>query len=367
MPSSHEESPNQALTRAKWDEWKSLQQSSDEPHCFVGKEVRYADGSGSYYMPEIYTLAKFRKHMEHPLTDRTHHEYISPEDPCRLYVDIENRKETLCTDPIACERTLKRIIELLAKFYQEHFGKELLDKPMILDATRYPEKFSIHLIFSNTWFRTPMHCKRLAEAVQECAMEEDFGVIQIDLGCYWASAPRPFRLPYNWKLGDKSRYFVPRGHSPEFSWDLFLQCCVSSSFAQPENEFDINEYPDIQALSLPRAAIANSVPSWSDESDVIRLEAVVFMLRVMYGEDIRIVRKQLTGTGFRITFSPGFYCASRVRRKGCGNGYHKSHYTFITSDNWKDVYAGCPSNECKGYRMYLNTTGMMPLLDKVLL
>src|SRR4051812_39789378 len=99
-----------SITAEKWKEWKSARTG----RVFVARENPYGSGrDGTNYLPEIFDTDKFRSMMDHPLVDKTYHEYILPDEPCHPYVDIENKKGTLPPSPEECKEILVNIIKCI--------------------------------------------------------------------------------------------------------------------------------------------------------------------------------------------------------------------------------------------------------------
>lgn len=325
------------------------------------------------YTPYVIPIERFKNILCHPYSERIYHEFIFPDKPCRFYVDIERKAPVYQFTPEMGSNLLNTIIETIRLKFKEIFpDSPKLEMPMIIDASQYPDVFSVHLIYPNTWFAYPMHVMYF--------LSEFFNEDEIDFNCYWASSPRPFRMAYNWKINEPSRVLIPRSNEyclvngTDFSWDVFVKCGVSASFASPDENSIIHEMKGQMKRQFSGNSNSNSSSNANDNKgkyyannldtriSISSLQEnelfskLKIMIRAIYGEDITFKKISLKlPSGFEILIVPGVYCARRACKRGAGNGFHHSHYSKIFSDNWKDIYITCASTACKRTKMYLTS------------
>jgi hypothetical protein len=314
-----------------WQEYKA-RKSLGEDVCFfaIETEVNLTD---CRYPCHVMPRKEFKSIMTQPLRCHTYHEMIPPDEPCRLYLDCEPVE-------VDTEEAKQVFIDSLKKDIYARLrdltGDPTAEDPpcLILDASRLPLKCSFHMIFPTVWFQCPRHIKSFLE-----------GNPNVDLNVYWLNAARPFRLPYNWKIHSPSRKLIPVGEDKwaPFNFERMIAHCVSLGMLGeiPKGQ-QILSVPEVSSLVRYRSLGTTS----NDPRLDVAVERILAYLVTCYGEFTHSAIEWDNWDGWSCEITPSIFCPMRAKRKN-GDGYHRSHRTYIGSRDWIHVYARCPSVMCR--------------------
>lgn len=324
-----------------WQQYKARKLTGEDV-CFyaIETEVSLTD---CRYPCHVTPRAEFKSIMTQPLRLHNYHEMIPPDEPCRLYLDCE-------PEGVETEEAKREFVDTLKEHIYARW-RQLMgggneedeggwdggdgDPPcLMLDASRLPQKCSFHLVFPTVWFERPIHIKYFLE-----------GIPKVDLNVYWANAPRPFRLPYNWKIHSPSRKLIPVGEDKwaPFSFQKMIDHCVSLGMLGeiPKGQ-RILSVPEVPSLVRHRSLGATN----NDPRLDIAVDRILAYLKICYGQFKHSVIEWDNWGGWHCEITPSIFCPMRAKRKR-GDGYHRSHRTYIGSRDWIHVYARCPSAMCR--------------------
>ena len=126
----------------------------------------------------------FQFYQERSLYDEKHqqynlhfYEFIHPEKPCRLYLDLEyQRNENPHFD---VENNLQNLLQLIGEVLKEFLNVEVSEKNfLILDSSNY-DKFSNHIIIhTDELFPSNLALKDLVDNIVERMKNEKIGIVK---------------------------------------------------------------------------------------------------------------------------------------------------------------------------------------------
>jgi hypothetical protein len=263
-------------------------------------------------------------------------EVILPGRPCKLVVDIEHKVITDETNGQAQEEELSKIQRDISEKYLADYH-EVLESPIVLEATRLPDVFSIHLVYPSTWFASPGDILRFIYPV---TLHYPPG--RIDRGIYSDTSVKQLRLPYCSKREDPTRVLLPRDGPRKFDWDFFLKCCVSVTIQAPPTE----EKQAVNASGIPMPSPPSSLSGRDTGTSDMPEEVsrVIRYLRICYGP-FTVSGLKVNGIEWQCYVRPGLFCPHKYETEG--DGFHQSKKPmYIGSKDGKRVYVMCPDDAC---------------------
>lgn len=326
------------------EEWKL----SPATHVF------YKDGK---YSPKLLPQRNFKEWVLASTEDgeTVIHEVIPPGYPVRLFLDIEMEKKELI--PEECEALFARLlIDVRDTFIIEtKRDKKSLGVPIILDASKYPTKFSVHVVFPNAWFIDSGHLGRFIRPIAT-----RYPPKFIDIGVYRENSISQLRLPYTSRPSDPTRVFRPRKGPKKLTawdWEFFVKCCVGCTIATPEE--DLISFGE-QEPKRQRSFGGGGGGGGGDGIPYDEVNRVIGYLEIIHGP----VRIQNTRSGDGIgswtcKVFPGLFCETRAREKG--DGYHQQTSTIIGKDSYGKLYYMCMDDQCRTRQYFRENVGMLLL------
>lgn len=257
--------------------------------------------------------------------------------PFKLAVDIEQKLITDDTKGRAQEEELSCITrDIKAKHYVDY--NEELEEPIILEATRLPDVFSIHLVYPTTWFATPGDVGRFLHPIIQ-----KYPTGRMDLNIYSDHAIKQLRLPYCSKLDDPSRVLLPRNGPRRFDWDFFLKCCISTTICGPPPP---GVTPKTCGTPIPKTISSRAQGEEGAKGEEEGVHRVLSYLRTCYGPFVHsgLVVKS-GGREFECHVKPGLFCPLKYEKDK--SGFHMSNGMYLGSKDGKRVYTSCTDESCR--------------------
>jgi hypothetical protein len=294
------------------------------------EEPRFGE-DGIYYKTMVMLREEFFRLLAHPHCDRRYHEYIMPNDPMQMCVDIERYD----MDEAAAKKELETLISEILQLFKLCFPGLEIGTSLILGASSLPEKLSLHVIFEGTWFETPRDLGRFLAPLAS----------KLDMNIYPKRSLKSMRMAYNWKVNEKHRVLVPLFKSPPHVLDLDVlkRTCVSVSvfpfdYKGPLLTFGSDD--DDLATRLRNNQI--EIPSFKH---MLGVSKIIQGLQRIYGP-FKVSSTYLTEHSFEIRVIPPVFCHVRAHRTK-GDAYHHSNSMTLCSDDLVHVYWRCMSDQCR--------------------
>ena len=327
-----------------FDEWKQSK----------GTQVIYKD---RYYCAHLTSQKLFKEWVLQSITvpECAIHEVILPGYPVRLFLDIECKGTDLTQE--VCEARFADVLKRVRDSFvsEEKLGDlKSLGAPIILDATKYPVKFSVHVVFPNVWFVDSGHLGRFIRPIAE-----KFPAGFVDVGVYRERSISQLRMAYTNRPEDPSRIFRPRKGPQTLtlaSWNFFVRCCVGCTVAIPSDSllsFGTSEDPK-------RTKFSGQDGDGNSAQASVEIERVVKYIEIIHGP-IKIQNTRLDGDGgWTFKFVPGLFCEARAKEKG--DGYHAQTSTIIGKDAYGKVYHLCMDDQCRTRHYFRENIGQLLLI-----
>lgn len=361
-----------------WDIWKK-----NPELCFLKDEE---------YQPFLIDKESFKEIMLDPHSKKCFHEPILPNKSCRRLVDIERTRRDEETEEEfkeICKEYLIGIIRDIAEKDEQTYGKQKKTMTtttgksehnlIVCNSSKYPNKFSVHLVYPNHWFANSAELRRYMSSIID---KYPKGLID---NFYSEFGIKNLRLPYCWKSDIDTRRLIPESiegicevderHRECVDWDFFLSMCMSCTIATPP-ETELLYYPpnsnERKKLKLSAAGEEDDKDDDDEEEDKDESPEDIKLKRLKFGKQRVITYFKCINGHFSThkstvpdsdnhswdcQISPSPFCPFRATEKN--NGFHKTQSARIGSTGTR-VYCQCMDAECN--KRYYPIENFGPLL-----
>ncbi len=328
--------------------FKSALEQYPSPRPF-GVAWEYNDRRGRKW--NITSFNEFCKGMQEENKNRRHfHEMIFPNRPCKLYFDLDDKKNEYKTEEEWNVEMEKIKTATLAKLKR----KFNLENVKISEWTAHGSGVrSEHHVY-DVWFENPSQVKKFVKELQlwlgcpKC----------LDMSPYASShdgSTTSMRMPYCTKFKE-NRFFVPKGKENDAEFDLAKFCegliCTCSNdpnhpllpFPSKIWRYDTSVDKEVQLTGDERV---NTIIDLTHPEMIEGLDRMVAWFERLYKHNKRVIIQKpvdpVTGK-FELLFDPGIYC----RRK---DGVHDNNKTYLHGGfrSKYDIYAYtvCADASCR--------------------
>lgn len=279
---------------------------------------------------KLSTLRTFDEFMEGVHKNMYWNEVIFYSEPCKLYMDCE----------LECEIQPNRdeYVTLVHQAVCRASNKPDLQPPLVIDGSR-TGKFSLHLIWSSLWCKSPDPVARIASAVKK---EMIMGV-SVDMMVYPSDnkSPKTLRMPYCGKLVEPEAGIMLPTSSATNEFDTGVFCAHLITFhsghsskyplpALPETLFDFDKtYETLMEEAGKRARLDEGAPE-----DVHILDWLETTDPLFTKENLK-----RNADGGWVCYG-SLYCKTSER-------WHKHNSVYVNADRWGNVTQVCSDFECR--------------------
>ncbi|KII67584.1 DNA-directed primase/polymerase protein [Thelohanellus kitauei] len=341
-----------------WLKFPTLQEAYDSIKIHDCQELRIFAKEKLKIGQPVYTFivttlqSFWLEYMSLQPADRHFYEVI-PRAPCKLYLDIEFSR--VHNPDIDGQVITSAFIQFIISNLKTKFCKDFTDSDFLWLDSSSPEKYSCHLILSDSiLFDSNIH---LGEFIKECEVNaknshKEFFVFGsneelqfvADLSVYTKN--RSFRLYLSSKMSKgivltRSRFCKCRFNtkSTNYEWDVFLASLVLPTHHSSKN---INFYQSGNACTqLHRGTCKNAPPKKSDRLENFlnsKLSGILDRNVI-----VTLFHKNELQKNIHFTVKGSRYC-HRVGRE------HKSNNIYIIVDTLNcDTYQKCYDVDCKNF------------------
>lgn len=184
-------------------EVEPFMKSHPEFRFMVGKES-LTRSSRTFYV--CLSSASFVAHRD----VGTWHEYVVPDRPVKLFLDVDDKKGRDGWDELLQE-THRAVRDLI--------GREC---DVRIWEAHTPEKKSAHVVFPYVWFENAASLYEFMQTLHVALRKDD----RVDMQVYSRTAYKSLRVPYCSSVG-KDNPLVPRGGPPEFDFSRFTESLIT--------------------------------------------------------------------------------------------------------------------------------------------
>ena len=283
-----------------------------------------------------------------------YHEAIFPDEPCKLFLDVEIEQEKVGPNDDVHEigrNRLKGVMAAVDARLKElgcQFGAS--DDPLVFTGSR-PGKFSVHVIYPTRWFKHPSQLLAFIEPLDEIV---DRNPIKRALtGVSWLRLPFAARCAFVNEVHE----MIPDSELKEIggakiSVDLFFRACVSIGMCDPPED----ESLFVGSGELPSASSTANRKSVSslDPQTLARVEHAARGVLEMIGVERANLTLE-TSEDWKAYVNQPFFCANLYRTKRVFT--HKRNNCIARmlrdADGKMRIRITCLDAECHGHSRLL--------------